>query len=337
MALLHILSGPDDFSRGQALDRIKHTVGDRETLEANMAILEGQHLTVDDLRPVCEAAPFLAEKRLVIITGLLERFEPGRRSRRQARGRRAASKTDDCTPLAKYILGIPDSTVLVLVDDQATAANPLFKILSGEASVQSFPLLRDARLRQWVQGQVKEEGGTISPQAADLLARLVGSNLWVMSSEVAKLLLFAAGRRIEEDDIRLVVGYVQQASVFAMVDAIVEFRVQTAEKLLQQLLQQGASPTYLLAMLARQMRLIVRAREIGNQRKSAGDLRTRLGLTSEFLARKTMEQASRYSLPRIRYVYRQLLETDLAIKTGKYEPELALNILVADLCQRSPV
>jgi DNA polymerase III delta subunit len=59
-----------------------------------------------------------------------------------------------------------------------------------------------------------------------------------------------------------------------------------------------------------------------------------LGLTSEFAWRKTTEQAERYPLERIKKVYHKLLEADISIKTGKYEGELALNILIAELCQR---
>ena len=335
--MLYILWGPDDFSRARALEGIKGGIGDRETLATNTAAFEGQQLTVGQLRPVCEAAPFLAEKRLVIITGLLQRFEPRRRQTRQARGRRTPASSEDWKPLGEYIPKVPDSTVMVLVDDEVKSNNPLFKVLSAKAEVRAFPLLRDARLRQWVQERVKEEGGSVSPRAVDVLARLVGSNLWAMSGEIEKLLLYAAGRCIEEGDIRLLVGYTQEASVFAMVDAIVEFRAQAAERSLQQLLQQGAAPSYLLAMLSRQMRLIVRAKEAKNARVSVNELRGRLGLTSEFQVRRVQEQADRYSMPRIKYVYRKLLETDLDIKTGKYDPELAVGILVAEVCQRKAV
>ncbi|MBC8477544.1 MAG: DNA polymerase III subunit delta [Dehalococcoidia bacterium] len=335
--MLYILSGPDNFSRTRVLDNIKSGIGDPETLATNTTILEGQQLTIDQLRPVCEAAPFLAEKRLVVITGLLQRFEPNRRPRRQTRGRRTTTSSEDYKLLGQYILTIPESTIMVLLDDDIKAGNPLLKIFSGKAQVQSFPLLRPADLRPWVQERVRKEGGSISPQALNLLVKLVGSDLWIMSSEIEKLLLYSAGRRIEEEDINLVVGYTQQVNIFAMVDAIVEFRTQAAEKLLQQFLQQGSSPSHLLAMLARQMRLIVRAKDVDNPRISGSELRNRLGIPNEYAARKTLEQANRYSLPRIRYVYRQLLETDLAIKTSKYEPELALSILVTELCQQRPV
>jgi DNA polymerase-3 subunit delta len=86
-------------------------------------------------------------------------------------------------------------------------------------------------------------------------------------------------------------------------------------------------------MLNRQMRLIVRARELKIQKLSGTEIGHRLGITSEFVIRKTVEQSARYTLPRLKQIYQKLLETDLAIKTGKYDGELALNILIAELCQ----
>ncbi len=334
--MLYILSGQDDFSLSQSLEKIKGEVGDPEALATNMTVLEGTEVTIDQLKSVCETAPFLAEKRLVIIKGLLKRFQPADRQRQQRRSRKTTSRIEDHEALATYIGNIPDSTILVLVEDEIKNTNTLFRSLSGKAKVQSFPLMRDTRLKQWVQNHVKEEGGSITPDAVDLLARLVGSNLWIMSNEISKLVLYTAGRRINEEDIKLMVSYSQQTSIFTVVDAIVEFKGRVASQLLQQLLNEGVSTSFIMGMLARQLRLIVRTKDIQTARMSPSELRNRLGLTSEFVARKTLEQARHYSLPRLRQVYQQLLETDLAIKTGKYEPELALNILVAELCQRSP-
>jgi DNA polymerase-3 subunit delta len=170
-----------------------------------------------------------------------------------------------------------------------------------------------------------------------LLARFVGSKLWIMASEVDKLVLFTRGRRIEEADVRAVVSYAQEANVFAMVDAILEFRAGVAQERLQQLLKQGAVPAFLLVMLSRQVQLLVRVKELKRQGKPASAIQGKLGLTSDFVLRKALEQADKYSLARLREVYHKLLEADLSIKTGRYDGELALNILIADLGQRSAV
>jgi len=331
--LLYILWGQDDFSLSQALEEIKKGIGDQTVLLADTTTLDGQQMTLDQLKTVCETFPFLAGRRLVIVKGLLERFEPKGKSRRQKGNAQLIKQQGEFKSLVDYVSRIPDSTTLVLIDNVITGRNPLLKELSDKAEVRSFPPLRDTELRQWVQQRVIQEGGSISPRTVDLMVKLVGGNLWIMSSEINKLVTFASGRRIEEEDVKMIVSYARQTNVFAMVDTILEFKAGEAERWLEQLLQRGATPAYLLVMLSRQVQMIVRAKELRSQGKSKIDIQNRLGLTSEFAWRKTLEQADRYPLERIKEVYRKLLEADLSIKTGKYDGRLALNILIAELCR----
>ncbi len=331
--MLYILLGQDDFSRRQWLDEIKGGMGDQALLAANTTTFDGQQMTLDQLRTVCETVPFLVEKRLVIVNGLLERFEPKSKFSRQKKITPASNQQNEYKSLAACISKLPDSIILVLIDGKIRSSNPLLRELSAKAEVKSFPLLRDAELRQWIQRRLTKEGGSISSPAVNLLAKLVGSNLWAMANEINKLVLFTSGRRIEEEDIKMVVSYAQEANVFAMVDAILDFKAGVAEQLLQQLLQGGAAPAYLLVMLSRQVRMIVQVKELTNQGKPKIEIQDKLGLTREFVWRKTLEQAGKYPLARLRKVYHKLLEADLSIKTGKYGGELALNILIAELGQ----
>lgn len=330
--MLYILAGQDDFSLNQSLEEIKRSIGDRELLAANTTVLDGGEVTPDQLRVVCKTAPFLARKRLVIVRGLLDRFEAKGKSGSPEGKASAVSQQNEYKALVTSIKDVPDSTILVLVDGKVGSGNPLFKVLSTKATVKLFPLLKNAELCRWIQKRVKEEGGNISLPAVELLAKLVGNNLWIMKSEIEKLILFASGRRIEEEDVTRLVGCAREVSVFAMVDAILEFKAQAAEQSLYQLLERGAHPAHLLVMLSRQVRMVVRAKEMRNQGRSEGEIRDRLALTSEFALHKTLEQANRYSLERLRQVYHKLLETDLSIKTGKYDGELALSMLIAELC-----
>jgi DNA polymerase III subunit delta len=333
--LLYILSGEDDFSITRELDNIKKSIGDPEMLATNTNTLDGKQITADELRAFCESAPFLSEKRLVIVQGLLEKF-----AIRVPTNRSKSIKKTDRQPagyetFVNCITKLPESTVLILLENELKDTNPLLKMISGKAILKNFPLLKAPELRQWVNKRIAEENSTISPQALNLMVRLIGSNLWVMSSELNKLVSYAYGRQIEEKDVKALVSYTQEIKVFTLVDAIMEFNTREAEILLQQLLQQGATASYLLAMLHRQLRLIVRAREMKKQGLKETEMRQRLGVASEYVVRKALEQANRYTMPRIIQVYQQLLDTDIAIKTGKYAEELALNILTAELCQRA--
>ena len=335
--MLCILYGEDDFSRQQALDGIKCTIGDETALATNTTVLDAPQATVDQLQAVTGAMPFLAEKRLVIINGLLERFEPRARSGRRKKSGGAPNRQNEYQPLADHLVAVPESTVVVLVDGKISYKNPLLGALSAKAKVKSFPLPDREKLIQWIKSRVVGRGGSISPQAVTLLTNYVGSNLWIMASEIDKLILFTGDRQIEADDVKRVVSYVHEAGVFDLVDAILEFRGGVAEKLAEQLMQRGASPAYLLVMLTRQARLIVRVKELKSQRRSEAEIMGRLEMTSPFILRRTLEQAGRYSLARLGEVYHRLLQTDLAIKTCRYNAELALNILIAELCQGTRV
>ncbi len=332
--MLYILTGQDDFSLRCSLEKLKAALGDPSLLAANTTTLDGHKVTPDELRTACETLPFLAERRLIIVDGLLGRFEPKVKGGQRKKTSGAPKRQDNYRAFATCIGNLPDSTVLVFIDGKVKNSNPLFKELLPRAEVRSFPLLKNSKLRQWIGRSVTQEGGSISPQAVELLARLVGGNLWTMASEIRKLVLFTIGRSIEEDDVKTLASHTQQASVFTMVDAILEFKVGLAEPALQELLRVGVAPAYLLVMLSRQVRQLVRAKELRKAGQSEGEIQDRLGITYEFALRKTLEQAGRFSLERLKELYQKLLEADLAIKTGKYGGELALNILVAELCQK---
>jgi len=334
--MVYILFGEDDFSLREELEEIKKGLGDEEFLPSNTTLLDGQRLRPDELMAVCNSLPFLAQKRLVIVQGLLSRFE------RDSRGRSADGSSLNTEPreedarwwaLGEHVEAMPPSTVLVLLDGRLGRDNRLLRRLSPKATVKEFPSLRGGRLRNWIRVRVGEAGSSISPSATSLLVDPIGSNLWILSSEIEKLCLWAGQRRIEERDVRQLVSHAREASVFAMVDAIVEGKMASAVQLLHQLLDEGAAAPYLLVMITRQFRLLLQAKELSPRGLSRTEIRNRLGLSSEYAFRKTLEQAQHYSLGRLQLVYPKLLETDVSIKTGKWGGELALDLLIAELCR----
>ena len=124
--MLYILFGPDDFSLNETLEEIKKGIGDLSLLDSNTTILDGQQLTPNKLREVCTTLPLLAPKRLVVVYGLLERFEP-----RVGQGRQKKKVKDDqpggYDAFAPLIDELPDSTVLVFIDYDVKSKNPLLK------------------------------------------------------------------------------------------------------------------------------------------------------------------------------------------------------------------
>ena len=332
--LLYILYGENDFSLRQTLGEIRKSLGDPELLAVNTTVLDGQQLTFEELKSLGDTAPFLFSRRLIIVEGLLRRFEPqpkAKRRNRQAASESRAKEIAKWQALSNYSKQMPPTSVIILIDGKLGKNNPLFQILAATAKVIYFPLLRGKALRDWIQKRVTEGGGTISVGAISLLAELIGSDLWVMDQEIEKLLLYALNRPITEDIVRQIVSQTREAKVFNLIDAILDSQAHRAHHVLYQLMKEGGSAPYLLVMIARQLRLIVRAKEA--QDLPRAQVQDRLGLTSNYSLDKTLSQAKAYALPHLKEIYHKLLETDLAIKTGKYSGDLALDLLITELCQ----
>jgi len=331
--VLRVFFGVDDFSLRQALEDIKKSIGDPASLLPNTFVFDGRTVSPEQLRNACETVPFLADKRLVVVEGLPERFE----SPKSARGK-APRRVDRLEEIKKFVdiaRSLPPFTELVVIGGDVKPSNPLLRELAAVGKIDSFPLLRQPQLDRWIERRVKAAGGSIAPPALAALVKFVGSDLWTMANEIDKLVLFTAGRRIEEADVKAVVSYAREENVFTLVDAVLESRGSLAQETLQQLLRAGAEPIYLLTMIARQARIILLVREMRARGLSRNEIQTKLGLNSDFLIRKAWEQSERYSPARLRELYHRLLETDVSIKTGRLEGEVALDILVAELGQRN--
>jgi DNA polymerase-3 subunit delta len=331
--MVYVLHGRDDFSIWQALNEIKTDLGDAQMLAVNTTRLDGQRLTLRELEDSCSVAPFLSPYRLTIVDGLLERFEtkagrPGFSKRRvMAKPRGGLMEWEG---LPSYIEQMPPTTVLVLVDGKISSNNSLLKKLSPLARIRACPVLRGKSLKVWIQERVTQESSIITAQAVDLLADLIGGNLWVMNNEIAKLLLYAAGRPIGEEDVRQLVSNAQEANIFLLVDAVLEGQTRTAQGVLHRLYQEGASPNYILTMIGRQFRLVALASGLSSG-LSRQALQGELGLSSSYALDRTLSQAKLYDSESIKEAYNKLLETDLAVKTGKYDGQLALELLIAEL------
>ena len=128
----------------------------------------------------------------------------------------------------------------------------------------------------------------------------------------------------------MMVSQVREASIFAAVDAMIDGRPSVALRLLHQLRGDGREAPYIIAMVERQLRLLALARDSIDKGVPRNEIGGRLGTSSDFVIRKTLEQARRHSWRNIIGRYNQLLETDLAIKQGRLEPDLALELLVGE-------
>lgn len=324
----YVFHGTDEFTRAETLADFKRRLGPPDTVDLNTTVLEGASLTLAELRHACDAIPFMAEKRLVVVNGLLTRLAP-----RKDRELSIAQK-EFLAALADYLLHLPETARLVFIEDQALPANhPILQLAQKDERgyAKQFDPPDVKTLPGWIEKRVRKHGGAIESQAAQQLAAAVGADLRLLDQEIVKLVTYTDARRpITKADVETLVSYAQAAVVFDLVDALGRRDGRTAARTLHRLLDMGEHPLALLAMIVRQFRLLIEVTELKGQGATAQDVAQQLGI-HPYPARKLYDQTAYFTAAQLEAVYRHLLDTDTAIKSGEIEAEVALDLLVAGL------
>jgi DNA polymerase III subunit delta len=345
--MFYILHGEDELARSDLVAEFRAQVGDETVRDLNTTVLDGRKVTLGELRHASDSIPFLADKRLVVVEGLLTRLA-SRRAKGGEEEPSGASK-EFLAGLLDYVPRMPDTTRLVFVEPRTLpATNPILKLAlqTDKRTVRAFPLPAKESMTKWVQKRAALYGGEITPAAALALVTAVGydprpsdrdrtpeqgNKLRQLDQEIQKLLAHANwSRPVTPEDVALLVSEALQGDLFGMVDALAAGNGKRALVEMHRLIDQGKSPLELFGMIVRQFRLMIEIKELAERGMTGQAAAERLSL-HPFVADKTGKQAQAFSMAQLEAIYRRLLEIDVQIKTGLTEDVAALDLLVAGL------
>ena len=317
----YIFHGEDEYNIAAQVQ----TMRDQMLDNINTSEFDGTKATAGEILAAVRVLPFLGDKRLVIVRDMISHVS-----------RRGASKDakEDYKKLQETLPTLPKSARLVFWEQkELSAKNKLVQLANTEKSgyIKSFSIPKN--INSWLGQKAREYGVEIQPAAAGALANVVGKDLRAADSEMFKLAAYVGdGETITARDVALLTSYVAEADIFAMVDAIGQRNGRLALTHLKQLLVDG-QPLQLFAMIVRQFRFILLAREWMDNGGGVTELPSALGV-HPFVAKKVAAQAKGYrNIREIEGIYRELLATDVAIKTGKIKDQLGLELMIASLAK----
>jgi DNA polymerase-3 subunit delta len=320
--MIILLHGADELARSEALAALKARIPP-DLAELNITTLDGRKLKPDTLAAACEAYPFIAERRLVIVHDLLKQQKAG----------------PERDAVRDYLARVPPTCDLVFVEsedvDRRSAIFTWLKKASekGQAEVYEFLPREGAELLRWLDERAAGHGARIERAAAQRLVEYVGNEGRALANEIAKLASYAGrGGRITVADVDLLVRDGQEQNLFAFLDELSQRRRGPALQGLRRLFDDGQAATYILFMVARQVRILLSVKDLAAQRLRPDDMAARLG-QRPFVVRKALEQARGFSDAELAAIHDRVLELDHASKTGRIEAEAALDLLVLEICR----
>lgn len=219
-----------------------------------------------------------------------------------------------------------DNTILFYEADKVDKRDALLKFLNKYAKNQEFQLLEGLKLRNWLKKEFQDRKAKIKEQALDKFIAFIDNNPWQMINEIQKLAHFKNGREIEVKDIELLIKPHVEPNIFNTIDAIASKDKKRALKLLRDHIKKGDSPFYLFSMINYQFRnlLIIKDLLIKNLSPYSSGLHP-------FVIKKSSVLARKFDFLELKKIYQKIFEIDLSIKTGKSDPEAALDLLITGI------
>lgn len=314
--MILFLHGPEAYVLRDKLAQIKSKAAAQGIDAANTVEFPGGETELETIRQAVLTEPFGARQRLVIVRNwLLER------------------SADESAALAELAGQVPDTTILAIVEaGEPDKRRSAFKQLQRLAAKSwAFPSLDTAGAERWLGRQAKQKGVMLPAAAARKLVSFTGTDGWSLATELDKLATAAGGKEISEPLIDELVTQQTPADVFALVDALGHRNAKAALGTLRHLLDSGEPPLRVFAMIIRQYRILIGVKDLLEQKKPAPAIAKELGV-HPFVVGKAARQANQFSLPELKEIYGRLAELDYHIKTGRREPETALELFVAEAC-----
>ena len=355
---IRLLYGNDEYAISQRLHEFTAMFADGSEAEMNTAHLDARTMTESDWVNAVNALPFMAKHRLVILGNPSARFARTRPRPANANGAedgqaakaQAGTKPDAESPAEarrKFLLGlqgVPPTTQLVMWEalelkfpwnrarqEAEDSRHWLIGWMKKQGlGLERYALPTDRDMPGWILRYAKTQGGEVAGAAASRLADMVGTDTRQAAQEVTKLLTYVNwSRPVTPADVATLSPLTAAPDVFEMVDALAAGNSRTAQRLLHRLLE-GRDPFSAWGMIIRQFRLVLLAREVLDG--GGGEAAAVKALNVQpFLARKALDQARHFTMPRLEKLHHRLLEIDEDAKTGRMPLDLALDVLVAEL------
>ena len=318
--MYYLLYGENYYLIKKKINAIKEKFLLADPSSLNLTEFSGIALKAGNFWSAVLALPFLTQKRLIIVKGLL-----------------LENKEDDFKKdLVKGLAKIPDTSLVFFVEDgNPDKRGALFKALNKPGIAQKFEASTPNIIRHLIEERIEEKGLKITTEAMQKLILFIGSDSYRAENEIIKLILYSKHQDIKTIEANLIEEMVKpesSAGIFDFVDAIGTKNQKKAVSLFEKLLENGENELYILSMIMYQFRNMLIISEYLKRQIGVSQI-AGLAKIHPFVVQKTAAILRKYNQEKLRRDYFKLGDTDFAIKNGHIDSKLSILLLISEFCK----
>ena len=301
--MITTLTGNNGFALKRELDKRTEAFVKKH---GDMALekVDGEEAEFNRLTEAIQSLPFLASNKLVVLRS------PGS-------NKQFAEKFEDLIPT------IPETNEIVIVEPKLDKRTQYYKTLKSKTELNEFNELDTQQLARWLVDEAKERKSSISFGDANYLVERVGTDQYMLSNELAKLLDYDS--KISRESINLLTEPSPQSTIFELIDAAFSGNPKKAIKLYEEQRKLKVEPQQIIAMLAWQLHTMAIIRAAGDRTPEQIAREAKL---NPFVVRKNLPLVKKLTLADVKDIVSRVLELDIKLKSQSIDADDALQHLL---------
>ena len=320
---LYFFYGEETFLLHYYLEQIKKNLIDDLTESFNYHKLTQETFDIQAFADAVENLPMMAETTFVWVDEI-DIFK---------------LSESDRTKMTEILSDIPDYCTVVFTYETIAwkpdkRQKKLWDAISSQGMQISFDKQEPRDLIAWITRHFAAEKKRITPDLCNYLIEITGGTMTVLAGEISKICSYSEADQIVKSDIDAVTEPVLDAVVFQMTNLLGQGNYGAALLKLRQLFKMQQEPVMILGAIGRHFRQIGTARILRDNGKGSAELMRLYGMT-DYVSRKTMDSAGKFSARFCRTAAELIMETDNGLKTSYDEPERLLEVLLLRLAQEA--
>ncbi len=318
---LYLLYGEEQYFIEKTLQAMKESMLHPDWSDFNYSVVDLTKTPIEAAIQEAESFPFGEGRRLVIANNALFLT---------ANNKSTVEHSVDA--LLAFVEQPTDfsSLVLVVSQNKLDERKKVVKELLKRSRVLHAASLSPNEWENWISNCITEKGIVLGHDGMEMLFRYLPNNLQIVENELEKLSLYVHNRnvsRVESHEILKIISRTVEGDVFELVEKIVQRNFQAGFEIYIELTKQNEEPIKILALLARQFRMVLQSKVMSNEGYSQKQIATQLKI-HPYPIKIAVEQGKRFSEEELLDIINQIAELDYQIKTGQREKQFGLELLL---------
>jgi DNA polymerase III subunit delta len=320
---VYVCYGNESYLIQELIEKLTDKLIDPEQRTFAVSKYDLAETPVEVIIEEAETLPFMAERKIVVASNAL--FLTGAKE-----STKVEHKLDK---LVDYLKSPAEFSVVVFTveADKLDERKKIVKSLKEADVLVPCSVLSSDELTSFVQAEAEKAGFRFAPGVVEQLITYSGTGLQALQKEIEKCALYIGpGGTLTSADLEQLVTRTVEQNIFLLIEHIVQLKLDQAFTMLNELIRRKEEPIKIVALIARQFRIMFQVKDLSQQGYSQQQMASQLGL-HPYAVKIAAGQANRFEMKRLAAILRQLGELDYQMKSGKIDKVLGLEMFLLKL------